>query len=56
MVHVSELGNDYYQFDSTRHQLTGERTKRRFRLGDRVSVRLVRADLESTRLDFVLGG
>jgi ribonuclease R len=56
MVHVSELGNDYYQFDAARHQLVGERTGRRFRLGDRVSVRLVRADLETTRLDFTLAG
>jgi ribonuclease R len=54
MVHVSELGNDYYQFDAARHQLVGDRTGRRFRLGDRVSVRLARADLETTRLDFVL--
>jgi ribonuclease R len=54
MVHVSELGNDYYQFDPARHQLLGERTARRFRLGDRVGVRLVRADLETTRMDFVL--
>ncbi len=54
MVHVSELGNDYYHFDASRHQLTGERARRRFRLGDRVRVRLVRADLETTRLDFVL--
>jgi ribonuclease R len=56
MVHVSELGNDYYHFDVSRHQLMGERTRRRFRLGDRVRVRLVRADLETTRLDFVLAG
>jgi len=56
MVHVSELGNDYFQFDPSRHQLVGERTGRRFRLGDRVRVRLVRADLETTRLDFVLAG
>ena len=54
MVHVSELGNDYYQFDAARHQLLGERTGQRFRLGDRVRVQLVRADLETTRLDFVL--
>jgi ribonuclease R len=54
MAHVSELGNDYYQFDAARHQLLGERTGRRFRLGDRVRVRLVRADLETTRMDFVL--
>ena len=54
MVHISELGNDYFHFDATRHQLLGERTGRRFRLGDRVQVELVRADLETTRLDFVL--
>jgi ribonuclease R len=54
MVHVSELGNDYFQFDAARRQLLGERTGRRFRLGDRVKVTLVRADLETTRLDFVL--
>jgi ribonuclease R len=56
MVHVSELGNDYFQFDASRHQLIGERTGRRFRLGDRVQVKLARADLETTRLDFVPAG
>jgi ribonuclease R len=54
LVHISELGNDYYHFDAARHQLTGERTGQRFRLGDRIEVKLVRADLETTRLDFVL--
>src|SRR5262245_53898811 len=54
MVHVSELGNGYYQFDAARHQLLGERSGQRFRLGDRVRVKLARADLETTRLDFVL--
>jgi ribonuclease R len=56
LVHISELGNDYYQFDAARHQLTGERTGQRFRLGDRIEVKLVRADLETSRLDFVLAG
>jgi len=54
MVHVSELGNDYFQYDAARHQMIGERTRIRFRLGDRIDVKLVRADLETTRLDFVL--
>jgi ribonuclease R len=54
MVHVSELGNDYFQYDAARHQLVGDRTRQRFRLGDRIEVKLVRADLETTRLDFVL--
>jgi len=54
LVHVSELGADYFQFDNIKHQMLGERTGQRFRLGDRVRVRLVRADLESNKIDFVL--
>ena len=54
LVHVSELGADYFQFDNIKHQMLGERTGQRFRLGDRVRVRLVRADLESNRIDFVM--
>lgn len=54
LVHVSELGQDYFQFDNIRHQMLGERTGERFRLGDRVRVKLVRADLESNKIDFVL--
>jgi ribonuclease R len=54
LVHISELGNDYYHFDAARHQLSGERAGQRFRLGDRIEVKLARADLETTRLDFVL--
>ena len=54
LVHVSELGEDYFQYDSLKHQMLGERSGQRFRLGDRVRVRLVRADLESGRIDFVL--
>lgn len=54
LVHVSELGEDYFQFDNVKHQMLGERTGQRFRLGDRLRVRLVRADLETNKIDFVL--
>jgi ribonuclease R len=54
MIHVSELGDDYFHFDAARHVLLGERTSTRFRLGDRVRVKLVRVDLEQSRIDFVL--
>jgi ribonuclease R len=54
LVHVSELGEDYFQYDSIKHQMLGERSGRRFRLGDRLQVKLVRADLETGRIDFVL--
>ncbi|MBS1160301.1 MAG: RNAse [Proteobacteria bacterium] len=54
LVHVSELGEDYFQFDNIKHQMLGERTGQRFRLGDRLRVKLVRADLETNKIDFVL--
>lgn len=54
LVHVSELGEDYFVYDNVKHQMLGERSGQRFRLGDRLRVRLVRADLESGRIDFVL--
>jgi ribonuclease R len=54
LLHISELGNDYYHFDAIKHQLTGERTNRRYRLGDRLRVKLVRVDLDTTKIDFVL--
>ncbi len=54
LVHVSELGEDYFQFDPVKHQMLGERTGQRYRLGDRLRVRLVRADLETNKIDFVL--
>lgn len=54
LVHISELGNDYFRFDAARHELRGERAGQHFRLGDRLRVKLVRVDLEQARLDFVL--
>jgi ribonuclease R len=53
LVHISELGRDYFQFDAARHVLLGERTGKRFRLADRMTVKLVRVDLESRKIDFV---
>ncbi|HET6756044.1 MAG TPA: ribonuclease R [Burkholderiales bacterium] len=54
LVHISELGNDYFHHDEVKHQLLGERGGARFRLGDRIRVTLVRVDMESARIDFVL--
>jgi len=54
LVHVSDLGNDYFHFDAARHQLRGERGGAQFGLGDRVTVRVARADLESSKIDFTL--
>jgi ribonuclease R len=54
LVHVSELGADYFHFDAAKHQMLGERTGKRYRLGDRVRVKVARVDMESTKIDFVL--
>jgi len=53
LVHISELGRDYYEFDAARHMLLGSRTKKRYRLADRMKVKLVRVDLDSRKIDFV---
>lgn len=54
LVHISDLGSDYFHFDEARHELRGERTGARYRLADRVRVQVVRVDLETTRIDFRL--
>ena len=54
LVHVTELGNDYFHFDAIHHALIGERSGARWRLADRVTVKVARVDLEQTKIDFVL--
>lgn len=54
MVHVSELGSDYFQFNESMHELRGERTGIRFRLTDAVNVQVARVDLEARRIEFRL--
>jgi ribonuclease R len=53
LVHISELGRDYFQYDGARHMLLGERTGKRFRLADRMTVKLVRVDLDTRKIDLV---
>jgi len=54
LVHVTELGRDYFHFDQVRHALIGERRGRVFQLAGRVTVRVVRVDLERAKIDFAL--
>jgi ribonuclease R len=53
LVHISELGRDYFQYDGARHMLFGERSKKRFRLADRLQVKLVRVDVDQRKIDLV---
>ena len=54
LVHISDLGKDYFKYDAARHELLGERTKQRYRLGDRLRVKIAKVDLTAARIDFVL--
>lgn len=54
LVHVTAMPGDYYHFDPLHHRLTGERSGRNFRLGDTVSVRVMRVDLDERKIDFEL--
>ena len=54
LVHVTALGNDYFQYEQGKHRLLGERTRKIFRLGDKVRVRVMRVNLDEARIDFEL--
>ena len=54
LVHVSDLGQDYFQFDAHKHMLRGERSGVRYQLASRVKVKVVRVNLEQSKIDFVL--
>ena len=54
MVHISDLGADYFEFDEARHELRGERTGKRYQLTNRVTVQVSRVDLDARRIDLRL--
>ena len=54
LVHVSSLTDDFYLFDSARRQLIGRRSRRRFSVGDELSVFVVRVDAFKRQVDFAI--
>lgn len=54
MVHISELGSDYFTFNEASHDLRGERTGIRYKLTDTVQVQVARVNLETRKIDFRL--
>jgi ribonuclease R len=54
LVHVTELGRDYFHFDPKRHALVGEKSGKSFQLAGRVRVKVARVDLETAKIDFTL--
>ena len=56
LVHVTELGGDYYRYDELRQELRGERTGVRYHIGTKLEVQVSRVDLDGRRIDFRLAG
>ncbi|WP_341502083.1 ribonuclease R [Gallaecimonas sp. GXIMD4217] len=56
LVHISSLENDYYQFDPIHQALIGERSGRRYHLGDEVAVQVASVKLESRQIELLLAG
>ena len=54
LVHVTELGRDYFHFEPGRHAMVGERSGRVFQLAGRTRVKVARVDLETAKIDFTL--
>ncbi|MBO4476485.1 MAG: ribonuclease R [Bacteroidales bacterium] len=54
MVSLREMRSDFFEFDEKRYRLVGRRTRREYRLGDRVRIRVAAANLEQRLLDFEL--
>ena len=53
MVRVSELNGDYYVFDEEHYELVGERTRRRFKLGQQIRIQVVGVDRYMKTIDFL---
>jgi ribonuclease R len=54
LVHVTTMADDYYRYSEQTHLLFGENTRKRYRLGDKVTVQVVRVDLERRQVDLGL--
>ncbi len=54
LVHITELGGEYFRFDEARQELRGERTGIRYAIGTRVQVQVSRVDLDGRKIDFRL--
>lgn len=54
LIHITELGGEYFRFDEARQELRGERTGTRYGIGTQVQIQVVRVDADARKIDFVL--
>lgn len=53
MIRIKDVGDDYFEYDEKNYQLLGKRTRKSYRLGDPIKVKLAAARLAEKELDFV---
>jgi len=54
LIRLKDLEDDFYVYDDKKYALIGKASKKQFRLGDKVQVKLVRVDFDRTELDFII--
>ncbi|MDO8776748.1 MAG: ribonuclease R [Burkholderiaceae bacterium] len=54
LIHITELGGEYFKFDEARQELRGERTGIKYAIGSRVRIQVSRVDLDGRKIDFRL--
>ncbi|PJA98045.1 MAG: ribonuclease R [Ignavibacteriales bacterium CG_4_9_14_3_um_filter_30_11] len=54
LVRLKDIKDDYYFYDEKSFSIIGDRTKKTYRLGDKVKVKLIKADVKKTEIDFII--
>ncbi|WP_461218809.1 ribonuclease R [Lapidilactobacillus salsurivasis] len=56
LIHISNLRDDYYDYDEKQMTLTGSRTHNTFKIGQEIQVKVLRADPDQGQIDFIIAG
>ena len=56
LIKVRDLEGDFFVYDEKKYSLVGRSTRKQYRLGDKLMVKLIRADQERSELDFIIVG
>ncbi|MBK7228691.1 MAG: ribonuclease R [Ignavibacteriales bacterium] len=54
LIRLRDLDDDYYVHDEKKYSIVGKRTRKQYRLGDKIFVKLIRVDEERAELDFII--
>ena len=54
LIRLRDIKDDYYFYDENSYSVIGERTNKRYRLGDKIKVKLIRVDIKKTEIDFMI--